>query len=449
MNLIQTIDDHAAAVGDIAFTDEGSTLLSISSDRTIVVRKIARNDQQALAYLVARVITLKASPACFDIHVKEQDNLVVSTMDRQVHKYDFRTGRLLNSFKAADPSTNETVLISSIQTHNLIDGNEERSLVLCASSADRAVRIHESVGGKLVFKEQGQIAASNVNLLSKLEPGKPRERLLVACGLDGIVLIWDMVQPRQGNESPTRAESPLKQAPASHSVLRRTLTKAEAHKFQKSLENEEESISQMRTPSPSRIRRKTSRYSMAENRRASIAPLANSIASAAEMDLGQDISQEQRGGKSIYKSKAGTKPRRPSLDPRRRSKSAANLNDLNHSAEQTCHALRALRERIDSSAADKLHPETAIDLENELRMLLTAVTEKAKKLPHSFEQLPGDALDAYLTRMIDERLALREKSATYSEDDPRSKAASDPHQSSTLHISKQKPLAGLETLNET
>ena len=62
IKLIQTLDDHAASVTDLMFHDEGSTLISISSDRTVLVRKAAYGGNGSIAFLQVRAITLKASP---------------------------------------------------------------------------------------------------------------------------------------------------------------------------------------------------------------------------------------------------------------------------------------------------------------------------------------------------------------------------------------------------
>lgn len=72
--------------------------------------------------------------------------------------------------------------------------------------------------------------------------------------------------------------------------------------------------------------------------------------------------------------------------------------------------LQALRERIESSVPDKMKAPTVKNLENELNLALIALGEKTNRMPPNIERVAGDSLDSYLAKMIDERLALREKS---------------------------------------
>ena len=409
LELVQTLDDHAATVGDLLFTEDGSSLLSISSDRTVLVRKIARVEGEALAFLPVRVITLKATPVSFGLVPSDAESIVLSTMDRQVQKYDIRSGRLLNSFKAQDPSNGETVLVNSLELLKMSDGTDDRTILFGASSVDKAIRMHDCDSGLLLSREQGQTAVSAIKVISRKEDGKVPSRLLISCGLDGTVSIWDVFKPRQSQDSPSRVESPLKQTPVSSHPTRKTLSQAEIRKFQKSLESEEDGVSPIRSPSPSRIRKKTSRYSMVDARRSSLAPL--STASNSPAPASRDTSGDHSPSPAAIKNVKTLRSRRPSLDHRRRSKSAANLNDLNDFAEKLTKSLQAFRERVESSVSDKLNPNTIGILESELTMALTALGEKTNRVPTIAENLASESLDTYLAKMIDERLALRDKCA--------------------------------------
>lgn len=381
----------------------------MSSDRTVLVRRIARVEGQSLAFLPVRVITMKSSPVSFSLMPSEPDNIIISTLDKQIQKYDIRSGRLVNHFKAQDPSNGENVLVNSLQLRKVSDGTDERVVLFGASSMDRAIRLHDCNNGILLAREQSQTAVSAVRTLSRHEEGKPASRVLVSCGLDGTISIWDVLGPGQSRDGFTRAESPLKQTPASSHPARKTLSQAEIRKFQDSLESESDGVSPIRGPSPSRVRRKTSRFSLADSRRSSIAPI--STASTTPTPMARKTSEENHppspaATKNIKTLRSG----RPSLDHRRRSKSAANLNDLDNEAEIMTKKLQALRERIESSVSDKLKTRTVQSLENELNLALIALSEKTNRLPPNVERIAGDSLDSYLAKMIDERLALRERS---------------------------------------
>jgi len=94
LDLLQTLDDHAGSVSDVIFLDGASSLLSISSDRTIIVRKLAFGEDESLAYILIRVITLKASPLSLTCVPMEPNLVVVATMDRLISRYDISSGRL-------------------------------------------------------------------------------------------------------------------------------------------------------------------------------------------------------------------------------------------------------------------------------------------------------------------------------------------------------------------
>lgn len=410
LELLQTIDDHAAAVGDILFSEDGSHLFSISSDRTVIIRKLVRDDVQAMAYLCVKVITLKSSPVCFGLMLAEEA-LMVSTLDRQIQKFDFRSGRLLSSFKATDPSTNDTILITSLDSQNFGAGSEARVLLFGASSSDRVVQVHDCANGRLLFREQAQASLSSVTCLQQRDSNCVKT-MLVSCGNDGTVFTWDVNILDPGAEGSGTLDGLLKQTPAPTPVKRRTLTRAEISRFQKSLEGELDTTTQRRSPSPLRIYRRPSRQSTLDNQRTNAAPLPNLNG---VNSLGETTSTLESPSSRI---RTGMNPRRPCLDPRRRSKSAVNLNDLSDTAEQLCSSLRTFRERYASSVSEKLNKASATNLENELNLALKVIAGNHDTGCSAGGEVAGDALDVYFAKLIDERLALKTRPGPSSSDDP-------------------------------
>lgn len=408
LSLLQTLDDHAAAVGNLMFVDNAATLLSMSSDRTIIIRRAARDEVSGMAFIPIRIINLKATPVSLSTVPSEPNLLVVSTMDRQIQRYEISSGRLLHSFKASDPVSNDTVQINSLEVHSFGDTNNAKRLLLGVSSTDRSIRLHDFESGSLLTKEHGQSAVSAVKLMQRKEDDKVT-KYLISSGLDGTIIIytvsWALPRETNGLGSPSRAESPLKQTPNSTQPLRRILSKAELSEFQKSLESSDgDAITPMRSPSPSRVRRKTSRFSLANPPRMGSGSHMIMTDSSARKAL-QDQSSTSTSPKALRTPRSN----RLSLDHRHRSRSAANLNDLNDSAEQMCKALRAFRKRIASSVADKLKPDTARELELELDLALGAMRENRNTGGNHMASgaISGDLHDTYLAKMIDERLALK------------------------------------------
>lgn len=418
LNLIQTLDDHAASVTDLKFIQDGAQMVSISSDRSILLRNVAYGDKDSIAYLPIRSITLKASPVSFSLVPFDPDVLVVSTMDRQIQKFALSSGRQLQSFKALDPSTNDSVLATSLQVASVRVLEDQVAVISAVSSTDKSIRLHDYETGTLMAREHGQMAVSAVNLLQRRVDDHDVNDI-VSCGLDGTVIIYNVhahssrQHETQPPDSPVRAESPLKQSSTPIQPLRKTLTKSEIAEFQRSFEaSSDNAVTPIRSPSPTRIKKKSSRYTLGNPPRASI---INTATISSQRKASQDHSPTPVSPKNTLKA---TKTRaRPSLDHRHRSKSVANLNDLNLSAEHLCESLRAFRNRIASSAADKLNPDTLKELRSELDLTLNALDQtlgdagKNHVRQSPFEPLTGDLLDAYLAKMIDERLALKARTA--------------------------------------
>lgn len=405
--LFQTILDHVASVNNIMFLNE-TTLLSSSSDRTICVRKMAFGADKSIAFLPTRVIALKASPITLSVVPNHPNTIVISTMDRQIHKYDVNLGRFTHSFKASDPTSGDSVILSSLLTQTIKIGDSNIRLLLGVSSTDRSIRIYDYDTGSMLIKEHGQTVVSSIALVQRVGESGCSSNLVISTGLDGTIMIWDLVvrstYPNATNEAPNRRENidPWKPV-ALAQPLRRILSKCEISDFQWSLDNGEDSPTSIRSESPSRLRKKTSRFSMASSAKHTLS--SSSMTNSNRRKIRRDRSPTPPS--PIIN--IASKPKCPSLDRRHRTKSTSNLNDLNTSAEQMCTSLRELRKQLNSST-ESLKRHAAEDLERELNLTLRAMSEKPKRNQAVTETIGGELLDEYIARMIDERLALKVKS---------------------------------------
>lgn len=381
LDLLQTLDDHAASVGDVKFLDS-ATLLSISLDRTIIVRKVAYGKEQSMAFLPIRVITLKASPVSLTAVSTEPNVVLISTLDRQILRYNVSSGRLLHSFKASDPTTGDSVLISSLEVHKLDHLARASRLIFGVSPTDKSIRIHEYESGTMLTREYGQNAVSAVKLLQRYVDGESPSDHLISCGLDGTVMKWSLsyssLKPGTiQDNSDGEASSPSRQLVPSTQPLRRILSKAKISDLQKSLASETDTGTSIQGSS---LSRKTSRYSFVAAPKIS-APArpypAGVPLSPADARLRRQISQGSSPTSSTQKVTLKSKPKSPSLESQRRCKSAANLNDLNDLGEQICIALRSFRKRITSSSVAKLEHNTLPELTQELHLTIGALDDKA------------------------------------------------------------------------
>lgn len=412
--LIQTFLDHVASVNNVVFWSE--TLLSCSSDRTVCIRTMASRADHSIAFLPTRIIALKSRPVSLSVEPGRINHFVVSTMDRHVHKYDIISGRSNHNFKSIDPTTGESLILSSLSAHSISNADTKARVLLGVSSSDRSIRIYDYESGSMLAKEHGQTVISSIAFVQKPSMSGIATNLAVSTGMDGTVMIWEVVirsqQSNGKNEALQRCEKddPPK-TPSSDQSMRRIISKSEFRDLQPCLETTNV-LKPTRIQSPSRLRKKISRYSMAKTTKSATTPFPvqqsltpSSAASSKDRKLAPDRSQTPPSPNAIIGSKSG----RPSLGERNRTKSTWHGKDLNAAAEQICTSVRTLRKRLTSST-ENLEPHTAEQLERELNLTIRAMGEKIVRNQVANEMFASDLLDGYLAQMIDERLALKEKS---------------------------------------
>ena len=412
LTIQQTLDDHAASVCNVMFMNHGTTLLSSSSDRTIIMRILATGESDELAFIPIRVVTLKASPIAFSAS-PESNVLIVSTLDKQIHKYELSTGRLLQSFRASDQTGSDSLVISSLSVQQLEKGSGQVPILLGISSTDKSISVYHYENGSVLSKEYGQTVISDVAFIQRPIKDGDENTYLISTGLDGTIMIWDLIVRSRllagpdENARDENAAEPLKTHTSALShPLRKILSKSEIQDFQKSLETDGDVLTPSRSRSPTRIKKKSSRYTLANTPKVAIPAMPTSTHHSPSSSSGRRLSHGQSCTPSSPKKPGGSIRSKPSSnDGRYRRKSTSNLNDLTMAAEQICKSLRAYRKKI-SSSTEILKPDNANELERELKLTLDAVNERTKRTQAANEMMSGDLLDAYLAKMIDERLAV-------------------------------------------
>lgn len=274
--LAQTLDDHTASVSRVLLLENGNKLLSCSSDRTIIVRELCRreaiNGAVSVAFIPTRILTTKTSP----VHMTPLSDatLIVSTMDRHIHKFDLNTGKSVYVFRVTDES-GDAVVMDAITVGK--DKGLPRSRVLAGiSTTDKSIRIYD-LSGNLIDKEWGHTeGVSDVAVLEE-EPRKGEElgqTIVISTGTDGTIMIWGF-NPKYQEPEPAVAETnetsnPLairKEMTATRPPLRRVLSKSEFMDFSpKSTPTTTTAVrpssAHVPTSPPRTLRRKTSAYGM-------------------------------------------------------------------------------------------------------------------------------------------------------------------------------------------
>jgi hypothetical protein len=396
--LVQTMDDHVGAVGQLLFMNDGERLLSCSADRTVIVREKATRDVESstvIAYLMSKVITLKVSPLSMTIAPDDPDNLVLSTIDRHIQRFDVASGRHVHSFKATDFETNDAVVMSSLTVASEIPGQSPRILV-GVSTTDKSIRVYDFERDVLLTKEFGHSeGVSDVILLEQRKPPNTHEvgRILVSTGLDGVVMIWDLsIQLQQAQELSQgnirdEEETPSKELVAAKPPLRRILSRSELAGFRQ--DGLMATPTPIREQSPPRIRKKTSRYTLTPSlprntRNDSPPPLPNIRRSPVPIldprRSPSPPSPKTRLINSVNRRSSINNLRNSSIDfrssTRSRNPTPSEFGSLNMSTEQVCRTLRAYRKKLHSSTE---YPRGAKELERELNLTVHALSERAAR----------------------------------------------------------------------
>ncbi|KAI2945492.1 hypothetical protein CBS147321_705 [Aspergillus niger] len=395
LELIQTMDDHVGAVNQLLFLENGEKLLSSSADRTILIRdRVSREVSGApiVAYLITRVITMKASPVSMTLST-DTDVLVVSTADRSIQQYDLASGRQITSFRAIDSDGSDTVVMNSLTVTSDISRQSFSKLLFGVSATDKSIRVYDLERGVLLSAEFGHTEGmSDACLLANYpnDSTQSDDRILISSGLDGLVMIWGVSVLPQSSSEPSPAlhkddDAPVKELTLAKPPLRKVLSKTELAGLQR-----QENIAV--TPTPARghsptFLRKLSKFSLSPAKHGNTQPPTTpsstsnrrSPTSSACRDKSHPTSPSLHTSKTASPRKVGSsrgESRRSSLDIRARARLSgkSDYGSLNTSTEQVCRTLKAYRKKLNGSVGN-IHAQK--ELERELNLTLRALNHRS------------------------------------------------------------------------
>ena len=414
-NLIQSIvGEHVGAVNCIALSQDGVCLISASADRTIVVRFSANDDQGRSAFIQLRVINLKATPLTLSLNTGCRNDLVVSTMDRQVVKFDSQSGQLLEAFKAADGlGSTDAFTLNICKIFDLKTSSGFTHLIVVgASSIDKSLRIYDPTNGALLAKGYGQLGISDVNLMRSYDTGVGSTYRIVTTGFDGTIFLWKL----DGDALFAEEASPgIKTDKNMHSTppLRKVLSKVEIRDFHRHLESSSAPTTPTnRRRSPTRLRKKPSQLKLSRTPRQAL-PVIPSVS------YKQDPSGSASTSPSMISLKAMTPPKSSSSSNESENNKTgvpSSVSEINELAENVCNTLRAFRRSIQDSLP-KLSSSMQANVLHELSQSIAAigsvgVTETQMR---NEQRSTDSSFDDYLANLIDQRLALRQLSSSHDE----------------------------------
>lgn len=398
LELLQTMDEHAGAVTGLLLSADGEHLLSCSADRSIVIRECVFRDPEdtrTLAFAMVRAITLKSSPSSM-CGTTQKDTILVSTIgDRCIGKYNFKNGQAGFSFKCSDNDGGEAVVMSKILYAPSLNGNPT---IAGVSSSDKSVRLYSEYGS-LIARDWGHTEgitdAAFVPMLSidKDPPARPPQLVTVAA--DSTIFLWDNTISRPSKAEGSLDETDVQTPPTSALLrppLRKVISHSEMSRFRRDRSTEDNESPSPTAPvkppaSPQKLRKKTSRSSLAQTPRLDTAFRPN-------FDPSRRRSVFQRSPSPPSPRNPAKKERGPSLGMSLRSKSSENIlnpnkstngsassfGSLTASTESMCRTLRAYRRKLaSSSSSDKIAPDILRELEKELKLTARAVGEKSQE----------------------------------------------------------------------
>lgn len=408
-DLLQTLDEHVGAVTGVLFSRNGDRLVSMSSDRTLVVRELVSRqstETTECAFLILRTVMLKSTPISMTFDADQDDVLLVSTIDRQVHKYDLRNGQCLSSFRASDAEGGDAVVLSSL-VH--IPRAWGAPLIAGVSSTDKSVRLYEE-NGTLIARDWGHTeGVRDIALLNSSQDidDEGGEKSLVTVAVDGTIFVWGLILHTHSRQHMSHSMDLLGPSTPSNNdllatkpPLRRVFSQSELARFQRS-EDDQTTPTGNRSP---KLRKKFSKFS---------------LASTPKLEPSPSLPKDGRPGSSrrIIRNRSPSPPsprhqqvvkRRSSVDVRLRAKTPANeFGSLMSSTESLCRTLRTYRKRL-ATSTDGLSSEIVSEVERELALTARAVGDKAKSNASLDESVVQKLLDQYserLVNLLDERIS--------------------------------------------
>jgi WD40 repeat protein len=225
--LRQTLADHKGTIVAAKFARDHRHIISCSSDRTANIYSIVFNDSGDMAWVLTKVVSLKASPLDLTIGdpktSEEAGGTFVISSDKQIQVYRDVSGELITSYRTIDDYANgsDAVSLTSISV-----GTLGRRVYLAGTASDRSVRMYEHPSGVYVGSDWGHSeGVSGFTWLRSSDGCK-----LASSGVTGCVFLWNIEQETGIRRSPSPTgfgSSPSGRA----SPARKILTKSELAKF--------------------------------------------------------------------------------------------------------------------------------------------------------------------------------------------------------------------------
>ncbi|KAK3675178.1 hypothetical protein LTR78_005112 [Recurvomyces mirabilis] len=436
LELLQTMDEHAAAVTGLLVVRDGNRLLSSSSDRSVVVREAWQRDEAdplSILYVIVRTITFKAAPTAMCLG-GDDDSLLVATTDRTISRYSISNGQAMQVFKCSDAENGEAAIMSKLIFAPSLSGT---NVIIGISSSDKSVRMY-SERGILLGRDWGH--TEGVTGLAMVQASSTRGEAddawrLVTVAADSTIFVWDptaTIAPRSRDNDRVAELTSFTKLATTAQPLRKVISYSELARFRResSLEDADPSSPiPLQTPtnaSPTRLRKKPSRMSNAQAPKLEPAFRSSVADFSSRSSRRQSLRQRSPSPPSPRNITKRQDIRRPSLGMSPRSKSSENVRNtvapstintgfgsLTASTESASRTLRAYRKKLaGTQPGEGIAPEALQELEKELKLTAKVLGERSqgKTINEATMARLLDQTSEKIVGMLDDRIKERVES---------------------------------------
>lgn len=407
--LFQTLE-YAAKVVQV-LVPASDKVITCSLDRSLQVHEIVTKEpgSDELAAFPVRSFPLKASPTSMAMS-PDGKSVIVALLDRSICIYDIETGKLTNSFKCADETSVESVVLDSLICRPATE--REPAFLLGLSNTDKSIRIYDATTGNFLDREWGHTEAiTGVTLVQEADGDKK----VVSVGSDGTIMIWSLDLQEQIQGSASRDPSPVKEgSTAARAPLRRVLSKADLAEFQRPMT----ATTGRRSPrSPPRtLTKRRSLFNLTGS-----APVRTPVSALQLSPPAIDEGTPSRGTSTTnYAASPPVSPKstsRPTLrvSDSSRTKSNSSLKgsvNITMATEQICRSLRSYRKKLEPG--ESISESVLAELDQELRLTSLALGDRAKQSREMGNSMLDGILDQYSVRLasiLDAKLRLNSQSS--------------------------------------
>ncbi|GLT37573.1 hypothetical protein SLA2020_118820 [Shorea laevis] len=173
-DLIESIDDHSAAVTSVKLAYNGCKILSCSADRSLVFRDVSVMDSGYM--ILRRHHQMASNGTVYDMSMDPEMEVVVTVgQDKKINTFDIASGKLIRSFKQ-DKDFGDPIKVTV---------DPSCSYLVCSYS-NKSICIHDFVNGEIVAQAlgHGEVVTGVIFL--------PDCRHMVSVGGDGCIFVWEL-----------------------------------------------------------------------------------------------------------------------------------------------------------------------------------------------------------------------------------------------------------------